>query len=48
MTIEIEELRAKLNNMMETHDRGSEEVLEVSRALDALIMDFIRKNIKKM
>ncbi len=44
MNIEIEELRLKLNRMMDTHDRGSEEVLEVSRALDVLIMDFMLKN----
>ena len=45
MIIEIEELRLKLNKMMDTHDRGSEEVLEVSRALDDLIMDYMLKNI---
>ncbi len=47
MIIEIEELRQKLNIMMETHDRGSEEVLALSRALDDLIIDFMKGSIKK-
>ncbi len=43
MVMEMEDLRQKLNQMIETHERGSEEVLRVSRELDALIVSYLNK-----
>ncbi len=45
--MEIEDLRQKLNQMIETHERGSEEVLKVSRELDALIVSYLRKGFHR-
>ena len=42
--MEMEDLRKKLNQMIETHERGSEEVLKVSKELDALIVSYLNIN----
>ena len=45
--MEMEDLRQKLNKMLETHERGSEEVLKVSKELDAMIVSYLNKGLHK-
>ncbi len=41
MITEMEKLRKKLNDMVEIYDCDSSEVLELSREMDNLILDYL-------
>ncbi len=43
MIMEIEELRQKLNDMVEACDCGCSEVLELSREMDKLIVIYLQE-----
>ncbi|EMS70798.1 aspartyl-phosphate phosphatase Spo0E family protein [Ruminiclostridium cellobioparum] len=47
MITEIEKLRKKLNDMVEVYDCDSSEVLELSREMDNLILDYYLLNEKQ-
>ncbi len=43
MIMEIEKLRQKLNDMVEACDCGCSEVLELSREMDKLIVNYLQE-----
>ncbi|MDF2984958.1 MAG: Spo0E like sporulation regulatory protein [Eubacterium sp.] len=47
MTIEMENLREKLNKLVEANDCDSIEVLELSRKMDILIFNYMEQEFRQ-